>query len=789
MRLSIEWLQSFFEKDLPSVDKIAQAIEKHFVEVEEIEKCDDGDTVLVVDVLPNRAGDSLSYMSFAKEVGAYFSLPLKRNHYEELAEVEGLGDMEIKISEDSGCRRFVAIVMEGVSVGKSPDWLVKRLEKMGQKAINGVIDVSNYIMFEFGYPIHIYDADKLGGGKNSIAITKAKQGEEIDLLGGESVSMRGEDIVIRDGSDNSPLALAGVRGGAKAEVDENTKRIVVEVASFLPNLVRDSTRAHSIKTEASDRFSKSLSSLVLGNVSRGATKLLEEVSGGRVVARKDVFPKKENQRVVGVSVKEINDHLGTALSEKDCLDVFERLLFKFEVVSDVRDKIVTTAKKYVGVPYEFGSSIIRDAPKKFDCSSFTSYCYVWSGVAIPRISVNQFLYGDEIQSGEVKEGDVVFSYPQAYSDKYKYTNGVDEPLFPTPFTKRSVKEPITHCGIYVGGGKVIHASGEPESKVVEESISESKKFQNGLRYSRILQNEDPRIVVSVPIERTDIFSKEDLIEEVGRIVGYDGIKKSEPKKERQQKANKEFAYKKLIINELTEMGFSQIETSVFGKEGDIKVIKPHSADKERLRKSLANELKNSLIKNSNNADLLGLSSIRIFEIGKVFDKNGERLVLGIGMSNKKGTAGKEEKSDFDLVCEKLAAKNIKLNDSLSDSGVFEVDFETIIKDAPDIELPTFEDKKINYEKFSSFPPVLRDISLFVPADVSAESVGSLIEKESGEFLVRKTLFDKFEKDGKVSFAFRLVFQSKERTLTDSEVGEIMKRIESSINNKPNWSVR
>jgi len=789
MRLSIEWLQSFFERELPSVDKIAQAIERHFVEVEEVEKCDDGDVVLVVDVLPNRAGDSLSYMSFAKEVGAYFSLPLKRNHYDGLVEVEGVGDVEINIGEGSDCRRFVAVVMDGVSVGASPDWLVKRLEKMGQKAINNVIDVSNYIMFEFGYPIHIYDADKLGGDKKSIKITKAKQGEEINLLGGECVSMRDVDIVIRDGSDDSPIALAGVRGSAKAEVDENTKRIVVEVASFVPSVVRDSARTHSIKTEASDRFSKPLSPLVLGNVSRGATKLLEEVCGGGVVAFQDVFPKKENQRVVGVSVREINNHLGTDLSEKDCIDVFERLLFKVEVVSDVRKKIVATAKKYMGVPYEFGSSIIRDAPKKFDCSSFTSYCYVQAGVAIPRISINQFLYGDEVQSGEVREGDIVFSCPQAYSDKYKYTNGVDEPSFPTPFVRRSVDEPITHCGVYVGDGRVVHASGEPESKVVEEVISESKKFQNGRRYSRILCDEDSRIVISVPIERTDIFSKEDVIEEVGRIVGYDGIKKSEPKREGRQGVNKEFAYKKLIINELVGLGFSQVETSVFGKEGDIEVIKPHSAEIERLRKCLANELKNSLVKNSNNADLLGLDSIRIFEIGKVFDKGGERLVLGIGLSNKKGVVGKEERGDFDLVCERLAAKNVKLNGLLSDSGVFEADFETIIKDAPDIEVPAFEDKKINYEMFSSFPPVLRDISLFVPSGVSAESVGSLIEEEAGEFLVRNTLFDKFEKGDRVSFAFRLVFQSKERTLTDSEVGEIMKRIESSINNKSNWSVR
>jgi phenylalanyl-tRNA synthetase beta subunit len=234
---------------------------------------------------------------------------------------------------------------------------------------------------------------------------------------------------------------------------------------------------------------------------------------------------------------------------------------------------------------------------------------------------------------------------------------------------------------------------------------------------------------------------------------------------------------------LTLNGFSEVYLYTLVPKGDIAIAHPLASDKGFLRTNLSESMFKSLERNALNADLLGLDAIRIFEIGKVFTKDKESLSLSIGVSlvkKVKGRKSEDEIKDAILLVEKeLGMKFPKA--TMSASGIHAV--AEIILDAVIPASASYEDlaftkaAQLVYKPFSSYPFIVRDIALFTPDSISENDVWNEIEKgieEAGamKLLVRSELFDVFKKDGKTSYAFRMVFQSMEKTLTDVEVNEI-----------------
>lgn len=305
----------------------------------------------------------------------------------------------------------------------------------------------------------------------------------------------------------------------------------------------------------------------------------------------------------------------------------------------------------------------------------------------------------------------------------------------------------------------------------------------------IVSVSDDIFSVQAPLCRLDLTLKENIVEEVGRIYGYDKILPVPlPESDIKPKINKLFYYTSKISDILVGEGFSEIKTYSFRNKGKLEVQNPIALDKSFLRENLSEGVKESFKQNIYNAPLLSLDVLKVFEIGTVFDVDTEHTALCIAL---KGASKKiKEKDEIGRVID-LLEKEIGLNGFKEvEAGIVELNLEKAIAKLPlpeKYEFGRHENLRV-YKPISSYPFVLRDIALWVGDNVNGEDVHSLIVKNGGKLLVKADLFDVFKKDEKVSYAFRLVFQSQEKTLSDEEVNKVMEKITNEVVKK-GWTVR
>ena len=184
-----------------------------------------------------------------------------------------------------------------VEVRESPDWLQQRLRSVGQRPINNVVDITNYVMFELGQPLHAFDSNKIEGEK--IVVRNSVLGETIHALDGNEYALSCDDLVIADGA--RPIAIAGIIGGSATQVDDHTVDLILEAASFLPAAVRKTSRRLGIRTDASNRFEKGLRARLPEYGLRRACALLEQIAGG--VVSSEIVDVNDTDRVQPVVVR------------------------------------------------------------------------------------------------------------------------------------------------------------------------------------------------------------------------------------------------------------------------------------------------------------------------------------------------------------------------------------------------------------------------------------------------------------------------------------------------------
>jgi phenylalanyl-tRNA synthetase beta subunit len=807
MKISHTWLSEYFKKPLPSAEKLADTITFHSFEVEGIEKSENG-PVIDIAILPNRSHDCLCYEGMAREIGTILGKRVVPRKLKK-AKKGNTRKLVITVEDEKLCRRYTGQFAEDIVVGPSPEYLKKHLESIGQRSINNVVDIMNFVMFETGQPLHAFDADKLTSTTNSahIIVRKAKEpasalgygeakGEILQTLDGKDVVLNENILIIAD--DQDPLAIAGIKGGKKAEVTGDTKNIIIESANFAPGNIRKTSRAIGIRTDASARFENEITpEKTKAAIEYVASLLGEYAAGSRFHVGKiiDAYPRAMNPYKVGISVSELNKILGTAFTETKAESILKKFHFAYKIVFP-RDEIVKNATKFLGTPYVRGASVSYDAPKAFDCSSFICYLYAEAGLSLPRISADMYVHTPKIPENEAKEGDIVFANTgegNIYFETIEFLKGTKIP------------EGVDHCGIFLGNGKVIHAT--KDKGVVIEELDGNVKFKTIVGYGRTRGTDENRFVVTIPSERLDIRRKEDLAEEIGRVYGYEKVVSAKPVMDGfVPLINKTVYYSDLIRETLALLGFSEISTYAFSEKGEIEVENPIASDKKFLRNILAGNMENALLLNMRNAPLLGLSEVKLFEIGKVFSGEREYLSLCLGADICGNIKKKEE-----IIKNILFGAEEKLGDVLGatmlgktwNSSIIYFDLENIIqklKDPP-TSLKATQGKHVSsieenkrYNKISAYPFMLRDIAVFVPEGIAEEEVFSLIKNEATGLLSRVTLFDVFVKmfeDGtkKTSYAFRLVFQSQEKTLSDEEVNVIMEKITVKLNEKEGWKVR
>jgi phenylalanyl-tRNA synthetase beta chain len=283
------------------------------------------DVTFELNVTPNRA-DALSHLGVAREVATLLGVALKKPQFT-LTEGAGKASDKISIRIDDGarCLRYAARVIEGVKVQPSPKWLQDRLDACGMRAINNLVDVTNFVMLEYGQPLHAFDLDRIGGAQ--IVVRTAKAGEQLTTLDEKVRVLDAEDLLICDAT--SPLVLAGVMGGASSEVTPSTTRVLLECATFAPTTVRRSAKRHALKTESSHRFERGTDVSVVPEVLDRAAALIAELGGGTVLAgRVDAYPAPKPERVVTLRPAKVAAVLGVEVPAAECERILTALGFK-----------------------------------------------------------------------------------------------------------------------------------------------------------------------------------------------------------------------------------------------------------------------------------------------------------------------------------------------------------------------------------------------------------------------------------------------------------------------------
>ena len=323
MKVVYNWLKEFVELKAAAEDLRAR-LSLAGIAVDSVEETVAG-PVLDAEITANRP-DCLGHLGIAREVAAIYRLPLKQLHPKLKESTEKTAEAtRVDIEARDLCGRFTARVLRGVKVQPSPDWLRQRLEAIGEKSINNVVDVTNYVMFELGHPLHAFDFDKLA--EHRLIVRRAQPGEKLKTLDGGEQKLTKDMCVIAD--PQHAVSIGGVMGGANSEISFSTKNILIECAWFDPISIRRTSKALGLRTEASYRFERGADPEMAELASRRAAELIQQVAGGEILASVvDVYPHREPEKKIELSRKELLRVMGADVPDRDIEAILGALGFR-----------------------------------------------------------------------------------------------------------------------------------------------------------------------------------------------------------------------------------------------------------------------------------------------------------------------------------------------------------------------------------------------------------------------------------------------------------------------------
>lgn len=633
MKFSKHWIQEYIIENLPEDEVIERELNAKAFEVEGIDEyVADGkkwDSIFDIKVLPNRAHDALGHKGMAREVATCLGLTFNPNPtvYPDINFDNNISAVPVDVRDASVCSRFMAVRIDGVKVAPSPDWLRMRLESIGQRSINNIVDITNYVQFALNKPMHAYDARSIDGG---IVVRYANAGEKLDTLDDRELTLDEKTLVIAD--NKKALGLAGIKGGKHSGINDDTTSIIIESANFNPSLIRKTSQKYNIKTDASKRFENGIAdTLVRDGILKTICEILRMYPEAKIGVMTDTNTNEYELMQVEISGDEVNSILGTDYSV---------------------DTISETLKK-LGFDY--------------------------------------------------------------------FTN-------------------------------------------------------------------DAKFTVHIPSERLDIVIKEDLAEEIGRVIGYDKLTPILPNINREGRVNKKLYYQNIIRNILIKNGYSEVIIYSFTKNGEVELLKSAS-DKNRLRTNISGGLIEAISKNIYNGPLLNSQNIAVFEFGNCFTKDREWTSFAIGIDDGKKKSNFSEQMDMVLaeIKQSIGASQIEFEKTNTKPLVVEIDFDNLLStlSLPDknLYLDTNTNSDIKYKTFSQMPFIVRDIAFWADANTDKSEIESLIKSNAGDLCIATSLFDEFTKESRTSYGFRLIYQDKDRTLTDDEVNGYAENVYNALKGK------
>ncbi len=310
------------------------------------------DHVFEIGLTPNRA-DAASHFGVARDLSAVLlAEELQKNPSAEhqpakLPPANAFGDdlpassIEAEVLNPEACIRYSGIVINGIEVKASPDWLQNRLKAIGVRPINNVVDVTNYVLHEIGQPLHAFDADKISG--NKVVVKKVAAGTPFVSLEGTERKLSENDLMICDGE--KPMCIAGVFGGLNSGVTETTKSIFLESACFEPVHVRKTSKFHTLKTDASFRFERGTDPEITVYALQRATKLLQEIAGGEVASKLvDIYPVKVEPKEIAFAFSNCDTLIGKAIEHSTIKKILRAL--GIEIASEGQDALLLSVPAF-----------------------------------------------------------------------------------------------------------------------------------------------------------------------------------------------------------------------------------------------------------------------------------------------------------------------------------------------------------------------------------------------------------------------------------------------------------
>jgi phenylalanyl-tRNA synthetase beta chain len=355
MKISYNWLK-WYVPEAPEAEKLADILTYHLAEVESVEKLEDGDSVFDIKILPNRAHDLLSHQGMAREIASLLNIkyidPTPKYKIPESKPTK-----LIKTIETPNCRRYMGRVVRNIKVDPSPEWVVKHLKSIGQRSINNIVDATNLTMFDCGQPAHVFDLKKVKDLK--LQVRQAKNGEKITILGGAEKILNDTMMIIADDYGNA-LDIAGIKGGAYAELDTDTTDIILECANFDPTSVRKTAQALNIQTDAKKRFENDLSpELDWFGMLELSSLILEMCPDAVFEDIVDVYPKKQEIHKLSFSTERISNILGLDVSVGEIKDILKRYNIEYTESSGVFEIIVPPMRFDLVIKEDIAEEIVR----------------------------------------------------------------------------------------------------------------------------------------------------------------------------------------------------------------------------------------------------------------------------------------------------------------------------------------------------------------------------------------------------------------------------------------------
>lgn len=356
MLFSRDWLQEYYATELPKPEKLEGLLNLHAFEVESVSK-KGKDSVLDVDVLPNRAHDCLSHIGIAREVAAIEGKKIKLPKTKAVKTQKGsLESLNVTIESSVLVPRYAGLAVEGITVGKSPKKVQHYLEAVGINSINNVIDLTNFIMLEMGQPLHAFDYDQIQGYKMNIR--GARQGEKLETLDDQALSLPKGALIIED--QNRLIDLAGIKGGKVSGISNTTKNIFLQAANFQAQTIYQTKTQLKYATQAADIYAHEIDPNLGMRALERANQLLQEWGiGGKIVQVIDIYPKKVLPKRIALDIASAESLLGIPVSKAQAKKILRDLDCKVAERGNKLEVEVPTRRIDLSIPEDLVEEIGR----------------------------------------------------------------------------------------------------------------------------------------------------------------------------------------------------------------------------------------------------------------------------------------------------------------------------------------------------------------------------------------------------------------------------------------------